>query len=315
MSTFYVHVGFPKTATSTLQMHLFNHHPEIDYLGKFIPGFGYRTAEIGDAVNQLVFADETMYRGTGVLRGLLEPVMQHSKQAAVLLSSESMVHPAATDRGIVARRIYEIFPQCRILITIREQIDCVKSFYGRHGRYGQYLFLEKTETELLKVPLPFEDWLKYNFRTLDKNFVGTIRYWEAISYYAQLFGKENVGVFLYEELIQNQSEFLRKLCEFLQVEDVALAGTLIQGQHENKNFSRGEVLFGNLAAKFPPRSGMVYPPGLDDMVPRWLQKFSRKQSLQFSAEATEQLRTLYGEGNIKLRESFDLPLDQFGYAL
>ena len=31
----YVHFGFPRTGTKTLQMHLFPNHPQINYLGRY----------------------------------------------------------------------------------------------------------------------------------------------------------------------------------------------------------------------------------------------------------------------------------------
>ena len=38
MTNLYLHIGYPKTATTTLQKHVFQHHLDINYLG--IKGVG-----------------------------------------------------------------------------------------------------------------------------------------------------------------------------------------------------------------------------------------------------------------------------------
>ena len=310
-----VHVGYPKTATTTLQQHLFSRHPEIEYLGKFIPGFGFKTPELGLAMNELISHDDTRYAGTKHLRRLLDPLRRQGQDPTLLISSESMIHPWATDRGVVARRVYEAFSPCRVLVTIREQQDIIKSFYGRHGRFGQYLFLEKYESEKLRSPISFKDWFFYCMRTVDKNFLGTIRYYETIRYYVELFGRDNVGIFLFEEFRSQKSVFLAKLCQFLGVQDVVKAEELVVGKHEFPKLSRMDIFHERVASRLPSWLKRSASPGPLQQYTRFPTRAFGTPTITFDPSHVQQLLQLYGEGNQRLQDDYNVPLKQFGYLM
>ncbi len=310
-----IHVGYPKTATTTLQRHLFSHHPEIEYLGKFIPGYGYITPSLACAVNELISHDEIHYCGVTHLRELLDPIRTQSGSSTLLLSSESMIHPWATDRGVVARRISEAFSPCRILITIREQRDSIKSFYGRHGRFCQYLFLQKDESERLRSPLSFREWFSYCMRSLDKNFLGVLQYYETVQFYVDLFGRDNVGVFLFEEFLEDKKGFLGKLCRFLRIKDVEKAEALLDGKHELPKFSRMEVLQGGVVPTLLPWSKRADSPGPMKQQPNFFRRAFGTPTITLDPSHLQQLHQLYGEGNRRLQETYQLPLQQCGYLL
>ena len=59
-----IHVGYPKTATTTFQQHVFPHHPEIEYLGKFIPSFRYVDESMYGLVDELLHRSAIGFRGT-----------------------------------------------------------------------------------------------------------------------------------------------------------------------------------------------------------------------------------------------------------
>jgi len=56
MSNTFIHIGFPKTATTTLQNHLFSKHPGIHYLGK-----PYRDDDLTGMIRSLVMQESTVY--------------------------------------------------------------------------------------------------------------------------------------------------------------------------------------------------------------------------------------------------------------
>jgi hypothetical protein len=309
MCTLYVHVGYAKTATTTFQKHVFKQHPEIDYLGKFIPGFGFRDGALTHEINELISSDETRYRGVGALKALAREYRARSRRPVLLISTESLVHPWATDRGLVARRLYEALSPCRIIFTIREQLDSIRSFYGRHGRFCEYLFLVKEEREPVRSPLAFSDWLKFCLRSLDKNYLSTIQYGETIRYYAGLFGRQSVGVFLYEEFVADTRAYLTKLWDFLGIRDVATALQLVNGKHELPALSRGEVFFRRVATRVPFLRGAT-PSAAERLVPQL-----GRARVFISPQETKRLSALYADGNRELAETFDLPLKRFGYLM
>jgi hypothetical protein len=314
MNDLVIHVGYPKTATSTLQMHLFPHHPEIRYLGKNLPGHGYSDSVVQEDIVRLAMEDETRYEGTSRLKERVDRLRSEASRKVVLLSTEVLTHVAAVDRGVVARRLHDAFFPCKILIVLREQADLLRSFYAMHGRFGMYLFLTgEHEDDLLHFPMAPDEWLDCLFRLPERNLLATIHYCEVARFYARLFGKSNVGVFLFEEYVRQPQRFMARLCDFIGI-NLHTAWPLVQGKHENRRYSNLERLYKGLGKILPlqrldwTRSG----------VPSWLLKHADllgREQIRFSSAATGRIAALYGEGNRRLMAEFGLPLKHYGYAV
>src|SRR3546814_16927430 len=151
-----IHACYPKTATTTFQTHVFPAHPEIEYLGKFIPSFRYVDDRLRLDIASILHQDRLRFRGATELRDLVRKIRAETTRNCVLISSESFIHPSAVDLALVADRAEEVFRPCKVLITIREQISAIKSFYRMHGRFGQYLTIgPKPADELIEYPLSF----------------------------------------------------------------------------------------------------------------------------------------------------------------
>lgn len=303
-----VHIGFPKTATTTFQQHVFPAHPDIEYIGKFIPGFGYRTDALASNIGRLITSDSVSYAGVGALRDEVNAIIRSSSRRIVLLSSESFVQEQATDRGLVAKRLFEAFGPCRILITIREQLSIIRSFFAMHGQYGQYLFLTKHEDEAFVLPLSMSDWLKFALRHPDRNFPSMIRYADVIDCYCGLFGRHNVGLLVYEEFVHDPTAYVQRLADFLHVDPEEMA-RLQSGRHEHRSRPRRVPtanpapvpgLLGRLSARLRDRNPAASTVALSTEIPEpWL----------------TQLRDQYRPGNRRLAEVYGLPLERYGYIL
>lgn len=314
MVDLFVHVGYPKTATTTFQRHVFPHHSQIEYLGKFVPGYGYVDDIVGAGINRLIMEDDTRYRGVELLRERLTHHRSNSGRLALLISSESFVQEWATDRGLVARRLHAACGPCKIIFTIREQLAIIRSFFGLHGRFGQYLFLAKSELERARLPLSMDDWLKFTFRAFDKNFLSTILYHETIDYYCRVFGSENVGVFLFEELQINKVEYVNKLCSFMGV-DTSEALALLGNKRELPSLSKMELfklkLFAYLGVQY--EYDMVTDSRMG--IPPLMSKLLGNATVKIPASWLPRLIALYRSGNRALMEQYGLPLDKFNYCV
>lgn len=307
MTPLFVHVGYPKTATTTFQKHVFPHHPEIDYLGKFIPGHRYRDERLFPAIDSLMTADECCYEGVAELREIIEQYRSRCTRKVMLLSSESFIHVTATDLGLVAQRVRAAFEPCKIIITIREQRDMIRSFYGMHGRFGQYLFITKSETERLRFPLSVEDWLKYEFRAYNQNLLSTLHYYEIIKYYCKLFGEQNIGIFLFEEFVKDKNDYTKKLCHFLGI-DHTTAVRLAVGRHELPNSSRRELGSYKILSRIALQSSSREPAFIPEFLGR-----SPKARVEISNAWQDKLKELYAKGNQALARELEVPLERFGY--
>lgn len=306
MATLFIHVGYPKTATTTFQKHVFPNHPEIDYLGKFIPSFQYRDTTLSSEIDKLMTCDDARYMGVELLRKQINDYKQQCHKKVLLISSESFIHVTASDIGLVAQRIKAALGPCKIIVTIREQIDIIKSFYGLHGQFGQYLFLCKDQAEKIKIPLRIGDWLNLSFRNYNKNFLSTLHYGEIIQYYCRLFGKQNVGIFLYEEFCQNKTAYIKKFCDFLNI-DHQIVIKLVEGKHELPNLSTRDLLYFSIFSRIFPK--FKFEP--------WVLRRSgaKIRNIHIDPEMEERIRNLYRDGNKTLMSEQALPLDAFNYCV
>lgn len=313
MSTLFVHLGYPKTATTTFQQHVFPNLPDLVYLGKLIPSFRYIDPAIYPLINELMVADSVSYGGVAALRDALAPHRVAAAGRPLLISSESFLHVSATDPGVVAARVQAAFDPCKVIITIREQRSLLRSFYGLHGRFGQYLFVTKPELEALPLPLSIDRWLDLCFRSPFRNLPALLHYDLIIDHYRRLLGSGNVGVFLFEELRREPQSFNRRLAEFLGLDPGVMTGVQ-QGRHEHSGITRGELLWWRLSRRLGRQTqGDTIERRITSPLARWLSRGSPVTDA-IPAHWEARLAGLYGPGNRRLVDLLGLPLGEFGYA-
>lgn len=277
-----------------------------------IPGFRYRIEELGSEIEQLTTATSINYKGTEGLRNLIGACREGTGDKSVLLSSESFVHASSADPCVVAERAREAFHPCKLIIVIREQRDILRSFYGMHGRFGQYLFVHKEELERLDLPLPIDQWLTLCFSSFERNLTAILHYNRVISLYQESFGEENVGVFLYEELKHDPARFVTKLCDFLDI-DAASAIGLVESRKENSRITRGELFWSWLSMRlgWNSRSDTLHRRGsriYDKLLSRM-----QAESDVIPPEWEARIKDTYAVGNLALEEVSGLPLSEYGY--
>lgn len=310
MTPLFVHAGYPKTATTTFQQHVFPHHPDIEYLGKFIPSFQYVDESLYPLIDELVHMSAVRYRGTVKLRAAVEHLRQQTTRRCVLLSSESFIHPSTIDIAVVADRLHDAFAPCKILITIREQVSAILSFYRMHGRYGQYLTITSKEAdERISYPISFPDWISYQIRAQDCNYIGTLHYDSVVRYYVKKFGPENVRVLLYEALQTDRSEYLSQLGEFLGV-DASTFDRLIAGKHELRSKEYSAAGDASINEESATDSGDT---SFAARVLKAVGLAPDSKAFVPSADELNEVREMYRAGNAWLAREMALPLQRYGY--
>lgn len=313
MSTMFIHLGYPKTATTTFQQHVFPYQPDLVYLGKLIPSFRYTDPQLFALIDELMTTDSISYGGVSALRDLLEPHRTAAAGRPLLISSESFLHVTATDPGVVAARVQAAFSPCKVIISIREQRSQLRSFYGLHGRFGQYLFVTKSELEPFPLPLPINQWLNLCFRAPSKNLPALLHYDRIVDRYRSLLGPDNVGVFLFEELKRAPDAYARRLAGFLGVDPLTMTN-LLRGRHEHAGIASGELLWWRLNRWFGLRlQGDTIERRIASPLARWLSR-SLPVTDALPADWDARLQALYGPGNRHLADLLGLPLGELGYA-
>jgi hypothetical protein len=306
---FAIHIGYSKTGTTTLQKHLFARHSQIHYLGK-----PYQNAEFKKEIDNLILLDTMDYRSSGLQR-LLSTLLSDEKGASAnttLLSDERFVsYSKVRDKGVVAERIKLFLQPQKIFVTIRNQLDILKSAYLSRGR----LLLnvpEKYRGRFVKL----EDWLSLSFHNSSRSYIGHVDYYKTVEHYTKTFGKEKLCVFLFEEFDKAKETFIEKLSGFLDIDpEEALAK--IAGKHEHKEISQCILDFERfktetLPLKSPPilvKTAKTLYSGVN------FKKKNRTAAVEIPDRWIDRLEHLYKEGNRKLVNEYGLPLAKYGYPL
>jgi hypothetical protein len=236
-----VYVGCQKTGSEFLRSY-FAFHPELAWSRNgiyfqredFTPD-GYRalfTEANGDAV--LIDMYEAIAMGY-VFTGLDSWSPSHAVTPDQPLDGRFMV-PAPE---LVVQRVRQALPEARILITIRNQIDWVRSNYLHHIGllpHGRRTLLDFLSTREGKLVL----------------FAGL--YDRTINLYCNAFGRSRVYVLPMERLKLEEDEVLADLCGFLGVTPRAFH-TSQRTLNTGKGVSRGNLM--RLAASIGVGQRMV----------------------------------------------------------
>lgn len=288
-----IHPGFVKTATSTLQRHVFPNHPQIAYLGLPAP-----TEPLEWAIRHLCQADSTDWQGERVAAILGAAAEQAPLDRLVLVSYENFALHESTDKGLVAERLAALFPGASILFTIRRQEELVTSWY-----------LTKLRVRIKrKAFIPFEEWYWTERREPHLSILDDLRYAPTIEAYRRLFGGERVAIVPFELLRRDPAAFARACAAALAIDASAFA-RLLAGRRENASMSQRYFDFWRRFGHLLPR--------------RLARKWARRMPMHDGPPARialpdavrEDIARLVAEDNRRLAELTGLDLAELGYTV
>lgn len=126
----------------------------------------------------------------------------------------------------LANRLYIVFPDAKIVIFIRNQIDILASAYLQYVKSGGNYSIKKF--------LYPEKYLAKDANKLVILGIDYFMYDSVIEYYYNLFGKENVYIFLYEDFAEDPKRFIASFAsKFKMIYDM----NSIDFSLENKGYS------------------------------------------------------------------------------
>lgn len=320
-----IHIGMPKTATKTLQWRLFSRHSEIHYLGRFDgPQFKKRyqsldccrNAQVQKAMQQLAYND-VFSPDFDRCRKWLQPTLTEANERDLVpvWSWESYATDVLSKRRVRARNLKRVFGDATILMALRNPLVLLES------AYFQQLKRDNVSPRLKWGSPPYyrsmDEWLKDNFQG---EVLPHLQYGETVEAYVEQFGIENVHVFLFEDLIADEQQFFRRICEVMQI-DAEEGLRLIQGERDNERWTTRQLEILREIVDSPRLSFLFR------MTPHrrrlaWLEleafgtpKHSgEKARAPISDSWKEQIFRAAEPGNRWLEKHFELPLTRLGYC-
>lgn len=219
MPTFVI-VGAQRSATTSLYQWL-SQHPEVYTSLIKEPNFFvhdlFGRNGIGDmqAVPDISLekAIEIIRQGKSRITGLVNSI-----DAYQILFEPGRIKKAKGEASVsylyfaaqASERIYQAIPECRIIIVLRDPIERAwsgyKFFLGREYLAPKDAFLAGKD-RVLKGWEPFWDYL------------GLGLYAQQVHSFLNTFPKEQVGIWLYEDLMKDKPRYYREILRFIGVDD------------------------------------------------------------------------------------------------
>jgi hypothetical protein len=197
-----IHIGLHKTATTWLQQSFFAVHPEVHLLNDYMnPWHDELTSYIIKSGEDFSSAE-----CRGIFQKRIDKLPTSDKGAYVISSEELVGNPLSGgyNRGTIAKRLADTFPEAKIMITTRNQSDTLYSLHQQMIKMGYV----GSMTQLLKEDL----WTRPCFQ---KQFLD---YLTLYNLYLGYYDKESIGLFTQEELKLNSEVFIKEIYSFLNID-------------------------------------------------------------------------------------------------
>lgn len=318
-----IHVGFHKTATTWLQEELFDsgrfgfrplcpQGTDSRWFGwEFLTGSGYHRHLEGRLATPFDFDALAVRR-----RIVTELRRRPAEDGFPVISHEDLsghIWSGGFQKKEIADRLFAALPEARILITVREQIELIRSSYEHYLWYGGLASLKhyvRPHNEF-QVPLFNPSHLLYD---------------RLVGYYRSLFGSDRVLVLTYEDFCDRPEHFFDRLYRFAGLEPPRIADLPVIARRNARSSALAamhhwlrplNVLGGrnNLNARFAFGSGPLWRGSVayaSKFVPQALAEAQRRRNRAL-------LRTLigdmYDESNATLAAMTGIDLAGLGYRL
>lgn len=220
-----LHLGMPKTATTTLQRFLFPHHSQIHALGKFskqFPAKRYLTNSLESFANECLPQPDrrenapTVQAVQSVVREL------RGKGKVLTFSREGSTSGGEKKKRAAARLFHEAFGDCQVLVTIREPFSFIEALYFQHLKGFNLNTEHHKEAQAVFGTFPryfgINEWLDMHWQRPTMGAIESLKVADTLEIYAEEFGKENVGALLFEQLKDAPTQFAKDLSAFLGVD-------------------------------------------------------------------------------------------------
>lgn len=310
-----LHIGMPKTGTTTIQKLLFANHSQIYYLGKskeHLHGRNCRSEQVYQLLNPILW-DHSQPVDLEAGKRFHEDLQRSGEDSKVIVGSwEGLCDSNIPFHLESLQRIIAIFGACKVMICLRNPNQLIASRYLQSLRGRQSAKNRRMMGKNWYVDI--DEWMEKWFAS--GSFQRFLSYGERIRQSVDLLGKDNVAVYLFEDLCNDQNQFTKAVCQFLRVDEVEGLRWMNEG-HLHTRLTQGQVdflkrvqgsfwtrLWANMHSPDKQR-GLIEKYGADDVPAKaqlpdhWLPKI---------ADATR-------EGNRWLVDTLQLPLDKYNYPL
>jgi len=281
------HIGYHKTATTWFQKKFYHKVLNVEYIARSkIRSFFYENQEqVFASSKDLIFCDEE-----------LSGNIHNSGMSGFLTEA-------------IANKISK-FENPNVIIFIRNQYDIITSSYLQYVKEGgnyslsQYIY-HKKYTRSNRTAL-------FSYSHFD--------YLNLISKYENLIGRENVYIYLYEDFVNNQKQFIES---FIKEHNFEIDITSIDFSKTNSSYSYLSLFLARIINSFS-RKNVLYKyyifhiPLIYEyarVILRRISIFPIHNKSFLGKKIQTDIQKKYAESNKKLISAYNLDLEKYNYPL
>lgn len=194
-------------------------------------------------------------------------------------------------------KIKKIIPDCKIIIILRDPVERGFSHYLMDYRLG-----------LVKLPYDEIIYKQSDHKHIDlyyQQYVELGLYYEQVKRYLDIFGPDQIKIYLTEELRENIAEVIRDLYRFLDLDDKYKIN--MEGKHNTFSMPKNRLIHKLYASNLMRNiASFLIPKSLKEYVTNIL--FETKQKPRLNIKAREYLQKIYQSDISKLEQLTDRDL-------
>lgn len=304
-----IHIGFPKCASTSIQRNFFSSCQELKYLGHEMKSNRLNKMALDALISLTTLSKYDFVKQEKSITYQIYDYLQNTSSVAIssefFTASHYSLHVLYSwqDISIICERLWRLFPEAKILIIIRNQLDVWPSYFS----------------EILKQPNLTIKWKDFIDRAIDLNERGygsvlcRYNYYQAYKTYVDFFGKCNVDVMLMEDIVAAPHEFLQKLINLCNLSKLVSASNFTLKKENTRTtrwdrYKKGVMRFvpETVDKSLKKNSAAV---GLDNMI----KKISGIPAYKLSSDRKAYLIKFYQSENKLLADETGLNLKAAGY--
>ncbi|MDD9898443.1 MAG: sulfotransferase domain-containing protein [Candidatus Melainabacteria bacterium] len=297
-----IHIGYHKTATTWLQQLVFENQ---DY--------GFKRYLNKQEIKNRIVAPHPLSFDAAELRSYYDQ-LDDDEYISVISSERLSGHPhsGGYDAKEICHRLYETFPEAKILIAIREQQSAIISNYLQYVQFGGVCkfkdYIQPTKIGYSNIPL-------FSFEHFS--------YLELIKEYIELFGKDKVLVLPYEQFRSEPGAYIAQIMNFTGAPAIKELPYKQNVNHRisslstgylrqlNKVFTKSTLNPSALDAKPLMKVFIRASKLIDSLIPKSIHKFF---DTLLTKELEPELADRYQASNKELAALIGQDLKQYGYC-
>lgn len=310
MSNIVIHIGFPKTATTTLQR-VFMGYARCAYLGKGLRDTMLPSLSL-DIAGAVLFTDTRRFKQKAP--ELREKIAESASATPCLMLSDEAFSFAEhmeignhwrcntiTDHEVIADRLAQLCPKARVLMSTRNQLSFLQSYFRQRVKRNTMKDDFETFVAGTLAATPY------------RSILHALLYDEALEAYESQFGADRVMLSAYESYQCDFGSYLASVARFCELDPENLKKTW-GGIHANKAKSHRErPTVRKLRSLIPRPLKKIMPKGIRSGLTR---AFALPPvPTTFSGAQEKAIADFFAPSNAALAQRTGFDLDRWGYPL